>query len=220
MATMTYASLTQDIKDWMENDGTEFSNETDNFIGLAEQRIVRDIDPQAFTKSAFSSFNVNDRFVTKPTDALVIRHLLYLDSNSKRYFLEKRTDEYIYDYWPTAATTGTPKYFANYNDTEILVAPTPSAALRIEMSYVQRLDPLSSTNTTNWLTTNAQELILFGALMEACTFSKNREALQIFSSRYKASVDSINNQARRRRRDDYNAPMNVLGENNIQQATT
>ena len=56
--------------------------------------------------------------------------------------------------------------------------------------------------------------------MEACTFSKNREDLQIYSSRYKASVDSINNQARRRRRDDYNAPMNVLGENNIQQATT
>ena len=220
MATMTYSSLTQDLKDWMENDGTEFSNETDNFIGLTEQRIVRDIDPLIFTKSAFSSFNVNDRFVTKPTDALVIRHLLYLDSNSKRYFLEKRTDEYIYDYWPTIATTGTPKYFADYNDTEILVAPTPSAALTIEMSYVQRLDTLSSSNTTNWLTINAQELLLFGALMEACTFSKNREDLQIYSSRYKAAVDSINNQTRRRRRDDYNTPMNVMGENNIQQATT
>ena len=220
MATMTYATLTQDLKDWMENDGTEFSNETDNFIGLTEQRIVRDIDPQAFTTTAYSSFNVSDRFVTKPTDALVIRHLLYLDSNSKRYFLEKRTDEYIYDYWPTIATTGTPKYFADYNDTEILVAPTPSAALTIEMSYVQRLDTLSSSNTTNWLTINAQELLLFGALMEACTFSKNREDLQIYSSRYKAAVDSINNQARRRRRDDYNAPMNVMGENNIQQATT
>jgi len=220
MATMTYATLTQDLKDWMENDGTEFSNETDNFIGLTEQRIVRDIDPLIFTKSAFSSFNINDRFVTKPTDALVIRHLLYLDSDSKRYFLEKRTDEYIYDYWPSASTTGTPKYWANYKDTEILVAPTPSAALTIEMSYIQRLDPLSSTNTTNWLTINAQELLLFGALTEACTFSKNREDLQIYSSRYKASVDSINNQARRRRRDDYNAPMNIMGENNIQQATT
>ena len=92
MATMTYSSLTQDLKDWMENDGTEFSNETDNFIGLAEQRIVRDIDPQAFTKSAYTTFNVNDRFVSKPTDALIIRHFLYLDSDSKRHFLEKRTD--------------------------------------------------------------------------------------------------------------------------------
>ncbi len=220
MATMTYSSLTQDLKDWMENDGTEFSNETDNFIGLAEQRIVRDIDPQAFTTSAYSSFNVNDRFVTKPTDALIIRHLLYLDSDSKRNFLEKKTDEFIYDYWPTSATTGTPKYWTDYNDTELLVAPTPSAALTIEMSYVQRLDTLSSSNTTNWLTINAQELLLFGALMEACTFSKNREDLQIYSQRYKAAVDSINNQTRRRRRDDYNAPANVMGESNIQQATT
>jgi len=220
MATMTYSSLTQDLKDWMENDGTEFSNETDNFIGLAEQRIVRDIDPQAFTTSAYSSFNVNDRFVTKPTDALIIRHLLYLDSDSKRNFLEKKTDEVINDYWPTSATTGTPKYRTDYNDTELLVAPTPSAALTIEMSYVQRLDTLSSSNTTNWLTINAQELLLFGSLMEACTFSKNREDLQIYSQRYKAAVDSINNQTRRRRRDDYNAPANVMGESNIQQATT
>ena len=220
MATMTYSSLTQDLKDWMENDGTEFSNETDNFIGLAEQRIVRDIDPQAFTTSAYSSFNVNDRFVSKPTDALIIRHLLYLDSDSKRNFLEKKTDEFIYDYWPTSATTGTPKYWTDYNDTELLVAPTPSAALTIEMSYVQRLDTLSSSNTTNWLTINSQELLLFGSLMEACTFTKSREDLQIYSQRYKAAVDSINNQARRRRRDDYNAPVNVMGETNIQQATT
>ena len=220
MATMTYSTLTQDLKDWMENDGTEFSNETDNFIGLAEQRIVRDIDPQAFTTSAYSSFNVNDRFVTKPTDALIIRHILYLDSDSKRNFLEKKTDEFIYDYWPTSATTGTPKYWTDYNDTELLVAPTPSAALTIEMSYVQRLDTLSSSNTTNWLTINSQELLLFGSLMEACTFTKSREDLQIYSQRYKAAVDSINNQTRRRRRDDYNAPANVMGESNIQQATT
>ena len=220
MATMTYSTLTQDLKDWMENDGTEFSNETDNFIGLSEQRIVRDIDPQAFTTSAYSSFNVDDRFITKPTDALIIRHILYLDSDSKRNFLEKKTDEFIYDYWPTSATTGTPKYWTDYNDTELLVAPTPSAALTIEMSYVQRLDTLSSSNTTNWLTINSQELLLFGSLMEACTFTKSREDLQIYSQRYKAAVDSINNQTRRRRRDDYNAPANVMGESNIQQATT
>ena len=31
MATMTFSTLTQDIKDWMENDNTEFENE--NVIG-------------------------------------------------------------------------------------------------------------------------------------------------------------------------------------------
>ena len=74
MATMTYATLTQDLKDWMENDGTEFSNETDNFISLAEQRISRDIEPYAFHESANTTLNVGDRFVSKPTDAKVIFH--------------------------------------------------------------------------------------------------------------------------------------------------
>lgn len=217
---MTFSTLTQDIKDWMENDNTEFADETANFISLAEQRISRDVDPYAFHEAVNSTFNIGDRFVSKPADAKVIFHFLLINSDSQRVFLEKRTDEFIYDYWPTSSTTGTPKYWANYKDTEILVAPTPSAALTIEMSYVQRLDTLSSSNTTNWLTINAQELLLFGALMEACTFSKNREDLQIYSQRYQAAVQSVNNQARRRRRDDYNAPMNLMGENNIQQATT
>ena len=81
MATMTYSTLTQDIKDWMENDGTEFSNETANFISLAEQRIARDVDPYAFHESANSSFNVGDRFVSKPTDARIIFHFLNLNPN-------------------------------------------------------------------------------------------------------------------------------------------
>jgi hypothetical protein len=220
MATMTYATLTQDLKDWMENDGTEFSNETDNFISLAEQRISRDIEPYAFHESATTTFNVGDRFVSKPNDAKVIFHFLYLDSDSKRIFLEERTDEFIYDYWPTSSTTGTPVYWANYNDTSILVAPTPSAALTIEMTYARRLTELSSSNTTNWLTKNAQDLILYGALMEACTFSKNREDLAIYTQRYQAAVEAINNQTRRRRRDDYSSPSNVMGENTLKPMST
>ena len=217
---MTYATLTQDLKDWMENDGTEFSNETDNFISLAEQRISRDIEPYAFHESATTTFNVGDRFVSKPNDAKVIFHFLYLDSDSKRIFLEERTDEFIYDYWPTSSTTGTPVYWANYNDTSILVAPTPSAALTIEMTYARRLTELSSSNTTNWLTKNAQDLILYGALMEACTFSKNREDLAIYTQRYQAAVEAINNQTRRRRRDDYSSPSNVMGENTLKPMST
>ena len=90
MATMTYATLTQDLKDWMENDGTEFSNETDNFISLAEQRISRDIEPYAFHESANTTFNVGDRFVSKPIDAKVIFHFLYIDSSGNRVFFRRK----------------------------------------------------------------------------------------------------------------------------------
>ena len=220
MATMTFSTLTQDLKDWMENDGTEFSIETANFISWAEQRISRDVDPYAFHESANSTFNVGDRFVSKPPDARIIFHFLLINSSGQRVFLEERTDEFIYDYWSNSSTTGTPKYWANYTDTQILVAPTPSAALTIEMTYSRRLAELTSTNPTNWLTENAQDLLLYGCLMEASTFTKNREDYAIYTNRYQTAVESVNNQARRRRRDDFTSPANVMGENYLKPTTT
>ena len=220
MATMTYTTLTQDIKDWMENDGLEFSNETDTFISLSEQRISRDIDPYAFHESATSSFNSGDRFVSKPLDAKIIFHFLFLNSDSKRIFLEERTDEFIYDYWSTSTLTGSPKYWANYNDTALLVAPTPSSNFTIEMAYSRRLAELSSSNATNWLTENAQDLLLYACLMEASSFTKNREDYAIYTIRYKEAVQSVNNQARRRRRDDLTSPSNTMGENYLKPMNT
>ena len=88
------------------------------------------------------------------------------------------------------------------------------------MTYARRLAGLSSTNTTNWLTQNAQDLILYGALMEASTFTKNREDYAIYTQWYQAAVESVNNRARRRRRDDFTSPANVMGENYLKPSTT
>ena len=109
--------------------------------------------------------------------------------------------------------TGSPKYWANYNDTALLVAPTPSSNFTIEMTYSRRLAELSSSNATNWLTENAQDLLLYACLMEASSFTKNREDYAIYTIRYKEAVQSVNNQARRRRRDDLTSPSNTMGEN-------
>ncbi len=107
-----------------------------------------------------------------------------------------------------------------YKRQAILVAPTPDSSYTIEMTYARRLAELSSSNTTNWLTQNAQDLLLYACLMEACTFTKNREDLQIYTQRYQAATEAINNQTRRRRRDDYTSPSNVMGENTLKPMNT
>jgi hypothetical protein len=101
-----------------------------------------------------------------------------------------------------------------------IVAPTPSTAFNIEMTYSRRLAELSSSNTTNWLTENAQDLLLYGCLMEASTFTKSREDYAIYTQRYKEAVEAVNNQARRRRRDDFSSPSNVMGENYLKPMST
>ena len=48
MAT-TYSNLKTDIQTWMQNTGTDFTNQLDTFINNTEQRLLREIDPEAFT---------------------------------------------------------------------------------------------------------------------------------------------------------------------------
>ena len=55
----TYAELVQNIKDFMEDDGTEFSNEIDKFIDLAELRISRDLKTHEFKRKVTYAFSAN-----------------------------------------------------------------------------------------------------------------------------------------------------------------
>ena len=72
---MNYTSLVQNIKDFMEDDGTEFSNSVDTFIDLTELRLSRDLKIPAFRRRQLSAFSANDPFLTMPTDMVTLENL-------------------------------------------------------------------------------------------------------------------------------------------------
>ena len=73
------------------------------------------------------------------------------------------------EFWPDRTVTGTPEYYAYFDDTTIYVAPTPNSNIPVEISYRRRLPALSSSNLTNWLTDNASDALLYD-LLEASMF--------------------------------------------------
>jgi len=213
MAT-TYADLKTDIQTWMQNTGTDFTNQLDTFINNTEQRLLREIDPEAFVFNKYTSLTSGSRFLNNPSDLLVIKNLL-IQNGDDRIFLEMKTDEFVYEYWPDATQTGLPKYFANYDDDSTLLAPTPNSNYTVEMQYVARIETLSSTNTTNWLTENADDALLYGCLSEASIFTKNMEDYALYNKRYQEIVAGLNNQSRRRRRTDYKFPASPAGTDTL-----
>lgn len=213
MAT-TYADLKTDIQTWMQNTGTDFTNQLDTFINNTEQRLLREIDPEAFVFNKFTNLTSGNRFLANPSDLLIIKNLL-IENGSDRIFLEMKTDEFIYEYWPDDSQTGVPKYFANYDDDSTLLAPTPDSNYRVEMQYVGRIETLSTTNTTNWLTENADDALLYGCLSEASIFTKNIEDYALYDKRYQEIVAGLNNQSRRRRRTDYKFPASPAGTDTL-----
>lgn len=189
----TYAELVQNIKDFMEDDGTEFSNEIDKFIDLAELRISRDIITPEFKRKVTSSFSANDPFLTMPTDLVTLEHLQVINSNVRTLLLLK-SDEFITEYWPNRTSTGVPKYYTYFDTSTIYVAPTPSSNLSLELSYKRRLPALSSSNTSNWTSINAADALLYACLIEASAFNRNYNLQDRYTAMYQQAVKAINNE--------------------------
>ena len=213
---MTYSSLKTDIQTWAENTGTDFTNQLDTFIDNTQTKLSRDIDPVGFNENVNSTMVQGDRFVNLPTavEPMLFNYVEIVVSSNTKY-LEMKTLEFIKEYWPDNSLQGEPKYFTNFDDNRIYVAPTPDQNYDIKIGYQGKINPLSNTNTTNWYTENASDALLYGTLSEANLFTKNMEDYNIYKQKYVESVTAINNEARRRRRTDYKFPGSPLGENTL-----
>ena len=95
-----------------------------------------------------------------------------------------RAYEYLREYWPEPATTAEPKFYADYDYTHWIVAPTPDDDYAFEILYYERIQPLDSANQTNWFTIYAPNALLFGSLMEAAKFLKNPELVADYQQQY------------------------------------
>ena len=193
MAT-NYTTLKTNIQTWAQNTGTDFTAQLDTFITNAQQELIRLIDPEQLTFHAFSTFNANTQFLTTPNNTLIVKSLQYTNSSNERVMMEIQTNEFIREYWPNPSLTGEPKYFANYNDGNVLIAPTPVSNYTVYMEYIQNIADLSANNPTNYLTDSVSDLLLYACLAEAAVFTKSLEDYSIYKSKVTESVASLNNE--------------------------
>ncbi len=211
----TYAELTQQILDYTETSTDVLtSTRTDDFIEHTENRILRDVDIDAFRSHQASTVTSSNPFVSlpggsspDPTSLATIRsvHIWPASGAATRTFLERKDLTYLNEYWPNRTSTGTPKYWAWWDHNTIYVAPTPDAADNIELGITRLPTRLSSSNTTSWLGNNAPAALLYGSLAEAFKFLKGpAEMLQLYEQSYLRAIQALAiEQSGKHRRDEY-----------------
>jgi hypothetical protein len=99
--------------------------------------------------------------------------------------------EYLREYWPNATETDIPIYYADYDYTHWLVAPTPDIDYSFEVLYYERVQPLDSTNQTNWFTIYAPQALLYGTLLQAMPFIKNDERIPMWKAQYDLVINTL-----------------------------
>ena len=83
-----------------------------------------------------------------------------------------------------------PKYYGDYDYDNWYVSPVPDTSYSFEVLVYQRLQPLSSSNQTNWITNNAPNVMLFGTLLQAVIYLKDDQR-QIFQQKYDAGMQAL-----------------------------
>ncbi len=202
---MTYDELVTNIRNYTEVDANVFSNAViNNFIMLAENRILRDIDLDVFKLEVAGSMTSGNKFLTAPSDILTHRYMI-ITSGTNQVFLDFRDTSFMKEYWPNGASTGIPKYYSVWDQNTFYVAPTPNANFAVELGYIYRPAQLSPTTPTTWISTNVPEALFYACLIQAYSYTKGPlEMLQYFENSYKQAVQGIGiEQQGRRRRDEY-----------------
>ena len=187
---MTYDSLVENIQSYLERSDTQTLEKIPLFIMLAEQVIASQIKFLGNLTVNTSAMVANQATVDKPARWHKTVSMNITVSGERNPVLLRKY-EYLREYWPDPTATGTPKYYADYDYTHWLVAPTPAAAYNFEVLYYERVQPLDSSNQTNWFTIYAPQALLYGSLLQAMPFLKNDERMGMWQQQYDLIINTL-----------------------------
>ena len=124
---ITHANFLTQVRNYTEVDSNVLTDALiDQFITNTELDVASKVDYDDLRKYSNSNFTAANRAVSLPGDLKYLRAVKITDGGTE-IFLEKRDQTFIAEFNPTG-TQGQPKYYANYNDKNIIVAPTPASA--------------------------------------------------------------------------------------------
>ncbi len=189
-AQMTYDSLVTDVRTYLERTDEATINKIPTFIMLAESIISDELKILGQQQAVYSTLVIGDPVIPKPARWRKTTSMNITVSGEKKPVLLRKY-EYLRNYWPDPTVTGEPKYYADYNFNNWLIAPTPDTAYTFEVLYYEKVQPLDETNQVNFWTENAPQAMLYGTLLQAMPFLKNDSRVQLWQAMYDRAIQTL-----------------------------
>ena len=183
---LTYDSLTDSVLQYLERSDAAVIEAIPTFITLCEFEIAQQIKTLGQQQVVNSVMTINNAILPKPARWRKTVSFNVTGSSGTPSPVYLRKYEYLLNY-NTGGTTGLPLYYSDYDYDHWLVSPTPNDDYPFQVLFYERLQPLSSTNQTNWLTQNAPNAMLYGTLLQAMPFLKNDQRT-IFQQKYQEAM--------------------------------
>lgn len=190
-------------------DDDDFDAYLPTAISLAQQRLNREVDSvNLYEFNTSTTFATSTATVAKPSDYRSLKSVFITASTSYTQMLHVSYD-YLSEYWPNRDLVGTPKYIADLDSSNWIIAPTPKENFSARIHYREEDAEISASNQENILTTpRFSDLLYYATVIEMCYWQKNPSWAREWESRYQQTLGSVNNEGRMERRDDGKVPNN------------
>lgn len=189
---MNYSALVTLIQDYCESTESSFVSNIPTFVQLAEERIYNSVQIPAIRKNVTGTMTINLQYFQLPSDWLSTFSLAVIDPTTGDYeYLLNKDVNFIRASYPPPNSTGKPKYYAIWNNTSMILGPTPDLAYTAELHYYYY--PASIvTAGTSWVGDNFETVLLYGSLREAYTYLKGeQDMMQYYDQKYQEAVAQL-----------------------------
>lgn len=204
---MNFAQLETNIKNFLEDDGSEFDTSIPEIITQAENMIFSKLpNLPCYRKEITGNFVIGTKEYSVP-NARMIRQIAVTLADSDVIYLKHRVDSYLRDYVPRPSTAGVPFMYATKNATtagiKVLIGPSPSATLAYEIDFIGLETGLSANNANNWIGDNAEQVLLSACLYESSAFLKAPDSVNLYKAQFDEAIALFQQEMQRNYQAEY-----------------
>jgi len=182
---MTYSELKTNIANYLNR--SDLTGQMDMFIDNVEGEINRRVRRKEMIKRATATADA--QYLSLPTDWLEGINV-EITSNDFSPILQQSIESLDIYRKSINNKTGQPVYFAFVDDTMEL-APTPDTSYTLQLTYYSKIDALSDSNTSNFLSNNHPDVYLYGALKHASIYLMEDERVAMFSQLFEKALEEL-----------------------------
>jgi hypothetical protein len=201
---MNYTELVAAIESYTENKYTK--DDVDRFIQNSEQTIYNAVQLPDLRKNVMGTMTSGNKYFSLPSDWLSTFSIAVIDGAGEYQYLLNKDVNFIREAFPDPSVTyyATPRFYAIFDDTTMILGPTPNADYIAELHYYYYPESIVTVGNS-WLGDNFDTALFYGALLEAAAFMKDdADTVAQYSGKYQEAMALLQNLGEgKNRRDAY-----------------
>lgn len=182
---MTYDELKTNIANFLNR--SDLTDQLDFFIDATEGEFNRRLRTKDMIKRATATADA--QYMSLPTDWLEAINV-QIDSNEFTPLFQQSIESLDVYRKSTNNVGNQPVYYALVDNT-IELAPTPDTSYTLQLTYYGTIDALSSSNTTNFISTGYPDAYLYGALKHASIYLMEDERVPLFTAQFEKALEEM-----------------------------